>query len=197
MLPFLLALTMLQPLSGIIGPLGSGRGIRYDPEILRKWAYYPSAAESMAPAQFPWTYPENILDIYGAFAYTQMGSNGNVSDLLKGSQFGFMVPAGSKIVGVLVEAKIWAGFSNVTTLQLCNAAGLIGQPKDFSVSLAGFNWYSLGANDDTWGVRLTPAIVNSDGFGVTCKVRQTENSVIDYEVDIIQLTIYYKSRHKP
>jgi hypothetical protein len=191
-----LVLTMLQPLSGQLGPLGCGKGRMYDPEILSQAGYYPFTAANLPPAFRTWTNPQNICDIFGAYTYNQMGNQGNVTDYLQGTAFGFSIPAGVKIVGLLVETRIWAGFTNITTFQLCNSVGLIGQPKDFSAPPGGFAWYNLGANNDTWGVHLTPILVNSEGFGAVCKVLQTEPNMLNYEIDVIQMTVYYKSRHK-
>ena len=48
---------------------------------------------------------------------------------------------------------------------------------------------SLGANNDTWGATLTPAIVNSSSFGIAMSV--SSNATVSDTSTSISITVYY------
>ena len=117
------------------------------------------------------------------------------SDYLDVQDFGFDVPTGATIDGIVVtiERKSSTGTVKDGLLKLLNASGAAaGNDKgklldawptsDASVS--------YGAPSDTWGVTPTVAMVNDADFGVRLSVTGSVKSDVA-SVDHISMTVYY------
>jgi hypothetical protein len=116
------------------------------------------------------------------------------SDYLVCSGFGFAIPAGAKITGVIlrVEALESGGGNSSYIPQLISATtpALIGSAKS-AVTVSGTSptVSTTGSATDLWGaLQLTPAIVNDAGFGVAVWSDDTLNELL---IDYVTLDIYY------
>lgn len=128
----------------------------------------------------------------GSTAYVGLGSGNTESKDLKCTNFGAAIDAAATIDGVLLEYEIRLTIftAHDYSIQLVisdSRAGNIKASNSFDTSTT---IYSLGGAADTWGLSLTPAIVNSSTFGVALKIERDASSTIAH-LDFVRLTIYY------
>ena len=157
-----------------------------------------------------WVNPTNALASDNARATSTYSSG--TSRLLATAAYGLAVPANSEIVGVVGEIEksealaadnvfddavlLTAGFDarvdanvvggNVTAVGL-NKASATEWPVTASEA-----YTTYGGAADLWGAALTPAIVNSSGFGLAVRTSSAAGAVAS--VDHMRMTVYYRSK---
>lgn len=152
---------------------------------------FPGTGESVDRAGLTaWTGPENVV----SDNTTDATCNGTGSDYLVARNYGFTVPAGATINGILVrvEASEHSGGTEPLLAQLQDAtAALIGSSKSTSNegSISGTTKavYTYGSTSDLWGATLDDTIVNDPDFGV----RLWFTTAHDVRVDFVTLAIEY------
>ncbi|MBA7678065.1 hypothetical protein ES703_86336 [subsurface metagenome] len=114
---------------------------------------------------------------------------------LKATNFGFSIPAGSTIDGIVVGIEYKANnpyvMDNVISLVVGGAVS--GDNKKSFFSWPSSDLYrNYGASIDTWGLTLTAADINAADFGMVVQAYST-NRYIDSiaSVDHIRITVYY------
>jgi hypothetical protein len=138
-----------------------------------------------------WTNPGQITADDGSFAFCSIF--GTTSHYLKGTNFGFTIPAGATINGIVVEWKRQE--SQVLTTD--NAvrvvkAGTIGSTDRSS----GTNWPSTsayntyGSSSDLWGDTWGPSDINDTGFGSAISANSNGN-LVTAQSDAVRITVYY------
>jgi hypothetical protein len=125
---------------------------------------------------------------------------GTVTDYVFAHNFGFAIPAGVSIDGVMVDLN-WVGQNSGTGVlsgvALYYLGGQIGLPKFPNTPNQSFATDALqGGNGDTWGAALNPTIVNDNSFGfgvqiTTQSVGGTDRSFLDY----FRVTVYYSTQN--
>lgn len=119
----------------------------------------------------------------------------DISYLAKAQGLGLSIPSGATITGLEVKIERWCGAGGAVDacVQLLDANGdLQGDNKADTVTA----WpgtesvATYGGTGDTWGVSLTPAMVNDPDFGVGLAV-QAASPNADIFVDYIQVKIWY------
>lgn len=137
-----------------------------------------------------WTNPGNIV----SDNTTDATCNATGSDYLVARQFGFSIPAGSTIQGVLVrvEASEHSTGTEPLLAQLQDASGaLIGSSKSTSnqgsISGTAKAVYTYGSTSDVWGATLDSTIVNDVDFGV----RLWFTTAHDVRIDYVTLAVEY------
>lgn len=156
---------------------------------------YPAAATSVAGAGDDWSTPTNVgADDAATSDVTVSTGAGLVSEAIHATQYGFAIPAGATIDGVIVE--IDASRSNATgnardhTIQL-----LVGGTPTGTNKASGAAWNTVltyGSSSDTWSAGLTAAIVNATDFGVSVKVQRTTGKGSTLcSADYIRVTVHY------
>lgn len=158
----------------------------------------PSANSTVGVDDGNWSGAANAYasdNSYASFANAGKFDNGNNSDILKLQGFGFAVPAGATIDGIIVEIERYA--DNTATdnvIQLLDAAGnQIGDNK-----AAGGNWDTSDPNSyntyggaaDTWTSGLGVADVNDPDFGVAIQVTAGADNMEAF-IDHARITIHY------
>lgn len=159
---------------------------------------------------FLWTQPQNAQTLDGVYSTISqtVGVLATVrSNYLVAQGFGFNIPAGATICGVTVQV-------HRIRLDL-----LLGDITDNSVkllsggSIAGINHASAtswstteqtvtyGGASDTWGLSLTPAIVNNANFGVGVSATMTGGPLLALllqgGIDYISIAITYNNGTLP
>ena len=139
-----------------------------------------------------WQNPGNITADDGVYAN---GSATDVTHYLTASNFGFAIPSASVIVGVTASIKRrtspeFGSLDHTIMLQYNN--NMIGDNKADHVTHWPTTWgtKSYGSGTDRWGCLLSPAIVNSSGFGLT--LRSLNYGGIG-DIDFMKLTIDHKT----
>lgn len=145
-----------------------------------------------------WTNPGNIgADDAAEAQITAATYDANdISFRLKGRGFGFSIPAGATIDGIVVEIerRAFAGGAEDFRVQLLDEAGVVvGENKavvdpDWP-STATIRTYGSSTDIWTWST-VTAAKINDVDFGVVLSVRATAANT-DIGVDFIRVTVYY------
>lgn len=138
-----------------------------------------------------WTDPTQIVSSNDAKASV----NATGSDYLVARNFGFTIPTGATINGILVrvEAAENAGGTEPLLAQLQDASGaLFGSSKSTSNegSISGTTdaIYTYGSTSDVWGATLTEAIVEDVDFGVRVWFTTAHLVTIDHITMAVEYT---------
>ena len=144
-----------------------------------------------------WTNPTNaeVSDAVYATA-TGLDAVGNSSKYLLVSSFGFTIPTGSIILGILVEIqKLRTGSAACTddSIRIVKGGVISGDNK-----ATGTNWptsesyVSSGGAADLWGLSWTAADINASNFGVVVSAVGGSPVVSsNANVDCIRITVTY------
>ena len=107
--------------------------------------------------------------------------------------FGFSIPSGATILGVVVSAYLVSQFatsSSLAEVALWYNGAQLGTAKSPGTAFTTANTqHSYGSAGDQWGTTLTPAIINSPTFGYSMAVATDTSRVFIGET--FQITVYY------
>lgn len=144
-----------------------------------------------------WVNPGNITasdDVRSTASLT----TGSKSHRLLASNFGFAIPQGSSIDGVLVEWEISqdnsGGGNAVVSDALLYISGSLGNTNkgDASSFATSDTYKSFGGSLDTWGASLTVDIVNASNFGAALSASEiTGANPTVARCDHCRITVYY------
>lgn len=112
------------------------------------------------------------------------------SDYLYFYDLNLNVPAGATITGVKVyhtRGGCNAGASVIDTLHLAYNGAIVSTAKRDSTGNVITD--TLGSSSDLWGAALTPAMVNSNSFGVF--INSTGTGICTFMQSNIQVNVYY------
>jgi hypothetical protein len=161
---------------------------------------YPalSASSAVGSEAFVWTNPSNVSSDNGGEAVITAATFDSpvISDRLVNSRFSFTVPADAvSIDGVQVEIerRNSAGAASDNRVQLLNELGAIAGNNNADTATdwpATASIVTYGSATTTWGLTLTPTIVNDADFGVTLSA-QADAANTDIQVDFIRMTVFY------
>ena len=162
----------------------------------------PGTVSEYDSVSSPWSNPGNIVSSNNSYA-TRALTSGNDSDKLIASNFGFSIPAGSTINGILVEVECKASaesslqFENVILTPDGTWAGQVGDDKnDIGVYLGTTDAYkSYGGAADSWGRTWTSTEINASGFGVILALLASANAT--GSIDHVRVTVYYTAGANP
>jgi len=128
---------------------------------------------------------------------------GQTTNYLLVHNFGFRIPNNATIIGV--EVKIEKKQSGLQTGTIEDLVVSLTDSANGNPSTGGQNkalsgaWpttdqvFSYGGQNDTWGLNLTPAIINSSAFGVTIRAQNThatdQNTAF---IDQVTMRVYYR-----
>lgn len=178
------------PSSSVILQTNAGTSTNVGPK-------YPSSGTNqiVGGGTTPWTNPGNITLDDGSNATASTGpTTDSDTDYLRGTTYGFSIPTGATINGILVEpdssinsgtatwqARLVKADTAVGSIKLGATNGITTTPGYTSIPTS-------GASTDLWGTTWTPAEINATGFGVQITT-SADTKVIS--VDTIRITIYY------
>ena len=146
-----------------------------------------------------WTNPGNILSDNDVYSNGNMlAGAGNVSSYLRASNFGFTIPDGASLEGIVVEIGRYGQGDEPrvidNTVRLVNGSGVIvGENKADTVT----GWpateatASYGAVNNLWGASLTVADINNANFGVVLSITNPFTGTRTGYVDFIRVSVTY------
>ncbi|SCY35094.1 PKD-like domain-containing protein [Flavobacterium caeni] len=134
------------------------------------------------------------------FNYSTCGLNSNsLSEYLRGTQYGFTIPAGATINGIVLrimrQSSSTGGGNSIddVSVRLMKNGVAVGNNyangADWPGTMTGQNY---GGAADLWGTTWTPAEINAGNFGAELRV-EAEGSNRTASVDFMQITVYYTS----
>jgi len=142
----------------------------------------------------PWYTPNNAQSSDNAYATSFGGVGGGFTHYLKATNFGFSVPVGATIDGIVVEFERKAAVANLVSdfrINIVKADGAYGTEN----KAAGGYWstteayYTYGGSSDLWSLAWTAANINHANFGVGISVLHLANGRAD--IDHVRITVYY------
>ena len=131
-------------------------------------------------------------------------SSPNYSQYIKATNFGFSVPTGSTIDGIVVEVERKAsqdinntGYGTDASVLIVQGGAETGTDKaDTTTHWPTSDAYkTYGSSSDLWGTSWTVAQINASDFGVSfaciAKAAILGTDSVDFSVDHIRITVYY------
>lgn len=156
--------------------------------------YPSSSANDSSAGSETWSNLSDALTENSNFAFYDAA--GGSSRILKLTGFGFSIPAGSSINGVVAEVRRKRAASSANMhdqlIQLRVGGIFSGGNK-----ASGTRWpvsadyAAYGSATDTWGLTLAASDVNSTDFGIGVQGSIDSNSSDDGMIDTVRLTVYY------
>jgi hypothetical protein len=142
-----------------------------------------------------WQSPMNALTVNGAFAHADV-SNGQQTELLRVTGYGFDLPSTVTIKGVVVELRRQGADQIVDgNVELWLDGATSSRPKVFASGWpASIGTHHYGQEVDTWGDPLTPALVGKPGFGTEIWARRRDDAgtgPAPADVESLLITIWY------
>lgn len=145
-----------------------------------------------------WTNDTNVYAEDGAVASYTLTGSGESENLDIAGFTSIVVPNNAIVLGV--EVKITRRNSVPFNAITDSYVGLLGVQEGGQNKSKADLWptsltsVTYGGERDTWGVSLTPEIINSPNFGVRLKYRQRPGIGAPYttDVDSIQIRVHYK-----
>ena len=153
-----------------------------------------------APSYIAWANPGNITALDGSYATaTCVNSSDTISDFLYGSGYGFAIPLGSTIQGILVKAYVKSSGSGTPTVNDAGGVYLSKSGAPVGATRQNLNLWPAttapqiyGGPTDLWGTTWSPADINAFGFGPLISAYVLGVGTVAY-VDYISITVYYST----
>lgn len=155
-----------------------------------------AGANDASAGTLAWSNPGNITVSDAVYAVAQTaGTQPLTSQILKATNFGFSIPAGAQILGVVDEIQRRAtslGVVKDASIKLIISGTIAGTDR----ANTGVGWptteafATYGSSSDTAGLTITPAQINDATSGVAIQVTISQVSV-GAAVDYVRRTVYY------
>ena len=137
-----------------------------------------------------WTSASNITADDLSYAQVSLGA-GQVSDWLIADNFGFAIPSGATIDGVVVSVKRY-GMGTVvdSSVRISDPVGPTGDDKaDFASWPGMVETTDYGGPTDDWSAGLSWSDVNNSGFGLHLKATSVAGATA--LVGYVEITVHY------
>ncbi len=151
-----------------------------------------------------WTTPENAASSNNSYALitrTTPGPATIFSTYLKALNFGFSIPSGATIDGVIVEIERKSNINSAgygikdEVLKLVKGGTVVGTDKAATATF----WptteaiASYGSSSDLWGTTFTSSDINNSTFGIVLQIELTTpaKSPLTASVDHVKITVHY------
>lgn len=142
-----------------------------------------------------WANPDNAKVFDGVYSIAGIGE-ATTTHYLKATNFGFTIPVGSTIDGIIAEVDRKALGSGADikdfSVKIVKAGSITGDDKAKTDWWGGEAYISYGGTTDLWGVSWEYDDINSSDFGIvfSCKDYTFTTPSFAY-VDHIRITVYY------
>jgi len=167
---------------------------------------FAGAGASINDADYAWANAGNITADDGSNA-TVSGRRLSAaqSDSLRGTSFGFSIPVGATIDGIVFEVQWSASYNNTTSfveanlIRLVKASSPVGNTEDFGGMPTSLTTSTIGTSSYLWGTTWSVSDINDSGFGVQVSMYLDEsgNAVVPTAlVDYFKLTVHYTESSK-
>ncbi len=131
-----------------------------------------TAAQTATGGDVNWSNPNNIKTSGASYATFTVVAVSSTSQLLQGTNFGFSIPGGATINGIVVSLYDSAEGSaaDLASLSLLKAGSAAGTPIG---ATAATGTLTFGSSSSLWGTTWTPAQINDSGFGFEIQAEGT------------------------
>lgn len=119
------------------------------------------------------------------------------SNYLKSTNFGFSIPSGATIDGIIVEIEKRDSIylSQDSTVKLVKGGTIVGTNKSLLGSWTNVDsYYTYGSSSDLWGTTWTDSDINASDFGVVINAYNPSFKSNAYlYIDHVRITVHYTS----
>lgn len=144
-----------------------------------------------------WTNPTNVTSSNNVRATIAVLGVAASSEYLKVTNFGFSIPSGATIDGIVVDAEVSDSLFlvNTTTIKLVKG-GTISGTNRASDSSGGWSstesYKTYGSSSQLWGLSWTDSDINDSTFGaaIICS-NPSGKSTASPAIDHIRITVHY------
>lgn len=155
-----------------------------------------------------WTSPSNAASSNNSYVTaTSSGTGEWLTNYIKATNFGFSIPGGATIDGIIVEVERKALTNNGTQFIVDNSVKLVkggtisgSEKADTSTKwLTSDTYKTYGSSTDLWGLTWTDSDINSSTFGVVFSA-DIEKQFKFHEtasVDHVRITVHYTTGGGP
>lgn len=157
----------------------------------------PSAAISTGAGNV-WSNPTRVFALDGLFA-TSLSGGGLISAGLQATGYGFAIPGGATILGIVAtvyaknNASFPTSFVGDYVVKLVKAGVPVGANRSSTGNYNNFvSPVVHGGPTDLWGTTWTPADINNANFGL---IQSTDSSGAGFtgSIDYISIQVYYSA----
>ena len=150
-----------------------------------------TGADDSAVGTITWATPSNITADDGSEAAASVTASA-ITHYLKGTNFGFSIPSGDTIDGILVEidrrAQTASRITDVT-VSIVKGGTVTGDNKAIGTTWpTALTYQSYGGAADLWGATWTDSDINASNFGLVISCTNSSGTV-GARVDAIRITI--------
>lgn len=160
-----------------------------------------TGANDASTGTLAWDTPSLVTAVDSDPTFALSTVDNTVTNYLFVSGFGFSLPSGATVDGVVVEILREMGNSSSfgrtvkdEAIYILKAGAVVGSNKAATSTNwpTTFQYATYGASTDLWGTTWTESEVNDSGFGVaiSARINKTSGSVFA-EVDYARITVYY------
>ena len=162
------------------GPLSAGTG-----------------ADDSSVGTIAWSNPTRVVASDNSRSSASLSGAGSISHYLKATSFGFAIPAGATIDGIVVEIEKREQESaddvKDSKVRIIKSDGTIGTTDraDTATEWGTSDAYATyGGTTDLWGEAWSSTDINDADFGVAISAVSAPGSAVA-DVDHIRITVYY------
>lgn len=153
-----------------------------------------TVVDDTTPGNLIWQNPANAKVSDNVYSNITGGLDGGVSHYLKATNFGFSIPDGATIDGIVVEIERYPSAASAVSdyrVRIVKSGYISATDR----KKAGFwsttqAYYIYGSSSDKWGETWAPAVINASNFGVALSVDVEEGRKKAY-VDHVRIKVYY------
>lgn len=159
--------------------------------------YSPTTVVSAAPGDVAWSTPSNAASSNNSYATVTLSGAANLSEYLKATDFGFNIPSGATIDGIVVEVEKKYDTYTVqdAVVKIVKGGSLTGTNKAIAGDWSSTESYiTYGSSTELWGTTWSYGDINSSNFGVALSCEGTQvfpPGAGVANVDHIRITVYY------
>lgn len=136
-----------------------------------------------------WVNPSNVTSNSSFATCTFINGGPSISKILQAQTFNFAIPANVTPTGIVVTFNGAASGDTQTIMGLINAFNFSSKvlTPELPVSATSL---SVGSPTDTWGMTLSPQLINMTTFGVLFELQVATNAAIVAQINDVQMTVY-------
>ena len=153
-----------------------------------------------------WSNPDNVKTSDNSYAQVGESINSLSTYYLKTTNFGFNIPIGSTINGILIEVEKRAPEADDSSWVIDNSIKIVKSDGSFGTtnkadSLTRWensdSYVSYGSDSDLWNESWTVSDINNSNFGVVISASLTVDHSVTAQIDHIQMKVYYTENTTP
>ncbi len=182
--------------NGLTGPWSATRNVTVNAGATASSTASPANCVTQDVGNTNWSNPTRAETSNNQFASVGLNDN-QVSDYLVCNQYGFNIPPGAAILGIVIDLERRSSAANVASdfsmRVLKGGAAQAAERATGTVYTTADAVESHGGASDLWGTSWTPADINNASFGARFQATKfgTAGGNVSISVDHMPITVYW------